>query len=141
MSHLARAKEAMKRTRQAQNTLPSEGVTVFEFVGAQFKPVEWADFVRLTPREICRRPLVLKACDLYFLGDGWGTEIGRIVAKKHPGKVRHLGEWLWVVVPGLSSEMMDKRLLELPMRAITDGDASNLVARIRQLTGAEEALA
>lgn len=106
---------------------------ILELVDGRFRRVEWADFVRLTLREICRRPLVLKACGLYFLGDGWGTEIGRLVAKKHPGKVRHLGEWIWIVVPGLSSEMMDRRLIEIPMRKIDDGNTSEVLERVQEL--------
>lgn len=106
---------------------------VLELVGGQFKPVEWADFVRLTVREICRRPFVLKTHGLYFVGDSWGTNIDRIVAKKHPGKIRSIMEWLVVVLPYWSADLMDEPLIGLPMRKINEGNASEVLARIQEL--------
>ena len=106
---------------------------ILELVGGQFKPVEWSDFVRFTPREIARRPFVFKVHGLYFVGDGWGTDVGKIVAKKHPGKVRHLIEWLEVILPYWTSDMMDKPLVEIPLRKINNGNASEILARIQEL--------
>lgn len=106
---------------------------ILELVGDQFKPVEWADFVRLTIREICRRPFVLKVHGLYFVGDGLGTNIDKIVARKHPGKVRHLIEWLEVVLPYWSSDLMDKPIVGITLREINNGDASEVLAKIQEL--------
>lgn len=116
--------------------------SVLELVGGQFKPIEWADFVRLTPREIARRPFVLKAHGLYFVGDGWNTDVGKIVAQRHPGKVRHLIEWLEVALPYLASDVMDRPLIGLPMRKIGDAGASEFIAHIQKLAAIQrEAMA
>lgn len=106
---------------------------ILELIEGRFERREWADFVRLTVREICRRPFVLKACGLYFVGDGRGTDIGRLVERKHPGRVRHLIEWLEIVLPFWSSALMDWRLIDIKLREIADGDASEVLSRIQGL--------
>lgn len=117
-----------------EGKLPSQSPpVVFEFVSGQFRPVEWSAFVRLPLREIVRRAFVLKSLGLYFVGDGWDTDIGKIVARKHPGKVRHLMEWLEIVLPYWASDLMDKPLLSIPLRSISDADASEVLARIQKL--------
>ncbi|MFA4971993.1 MAG: hypothetical protein WC683_05220 [bacterium] len=110
---------------------------ILELIEGDFRRVEWADFVQLPVREICRRPFVLKAHGLYFVGDGWGTDVGKIVARKHPGKVRHLIEWLEIVLPYWDSDLMDKPLAGIPLRKIGDGNASEILARIQALASAE----
>lgn len=106
---------------------------ILELIAGKFRRVEWSDFVQLTPREIARQPFVLKAHRLYFVGDGWDTNVGRIVAQRHPGKVRHTIEWLEVTLPYWTSDMMDKPLISLPMRTINDGNASEVLERIQRL--------
>lgn len=108
---------------------------VLEFVGDRFTTVEWRDFVRLTLREITRHPFVLKVHGLYFVGDGWGTDIGKIVAKKHPNKVRHIIEWLEVILPYWSSDMMDKQLIHLPTLNINQANPSEVIERIQKIIG------
>lgn len=115
------------------NTLP----VILELVGNQFQLVSWSDFVRLTPRQIARRPFVLKAHGLYFVGDGHGTNIGQSVVKRHPRKVRHTIEWLEVILPYWTSDMMDKPLIELPMRTINDGNISETLEKIQKLMQAQ----
>lgn len=106
---------------------------ILELVNGQFQPMAWSDFIRLSLREIYRRPFVLKAHDLYFVGDGWGTDVGKIVARKHPYKVRHIMEWAEIVLPYLTSEILDKPVIELPLRKINEGNASEILVRIQKL--------
>lgn len=106
---------------------------ILELIGGQFKSVQWSDFVRLPVREIMRRPFVLKSHGLYFVGDGWGTDVGKIVARKHPGRVRHLIEWLEIILPYWSSDFMDRPLISVPLRSINEGNASEVLARIQEL--------
>lgn len=110
-------------------------VKILELVGGQFMSVEWRDFARLTLREITRRPFVLKAHGFYFVGDGWGTDVGQIVAKKHPDNVRHIIEWLEVILPFWTSDMMDKPLIELPTININDANPSKLIEKIKRVIG------
>ena len=111
---------------------------ILELIEGDFRRVEWADFVRLSLREIIRRPFVLKAHGLYFVGDGRDIDVGKIVAKKHPYKVRHIGEWAEIALPYLSSEILDKPLIAAPLRKISEGNASEVLARIQRLA-AEQA--
>jgi len=108
---------------------------ILEFFEGGFKPVSWVEFSRLTLRELARRPFVLKALGLYFVGNGWGTDVGKIVAKRHPGKVRHIIEWLEVILPFWTSDMMDKSLIELPTININDANPSKLIEKIKRVTG------
>lgn len=135
--------KAVEQRMRAEGKLSSQSApVVFEYAGDQFKAVEWSDFVRLTVREICRRPFVLKAHGLYFVGDGEGTDIGRVVAQKHPGRVRHIIEWLEVALPYLASDVMDRPLIGLPMRKIGDAGASEVIAHIQKLAAIQrEAMA
>lgn len=46
-------------------------------------------------------------------------------------------EWLEVVLPFMSSEIMGRPLVGLPMRPISDGDAVEVLERIQKLATAQ----
>ena len=104
---------------------------VLEFIGKQFRQMAWGDFVRLTVREITGRSFVLKAHDFYFVGGN--DEADRVVARKYPGRVRHIFEWLEVVLPYWSTDILDKPLMAIPLRSVENGGASDVLARIKEL--------
>jgi len=108
---------------------------ILELVDHKFSPVTWAEFTKLTLREIARRPFVLKTHGLYFVGDGFGTGIEKIVAKRHPDKVHGIVDWFEVILPHLSSDMLDKSLIELPMVNISEATPLDVLERIQRVIG------